>query len=150
MRWLFTDQILKCSPGESIVTAKCFSGSEPFFKNHFPDFPIVPGVLQIEMIVNASFLCIRLFRPDCQAFLALVKKAKFYHPIRPGEFCETKISSVTLLEHRARAKGIICASGRKVAEAEIYLSINKLAGTSARLGDQLIKQWKEKSSANSR
>ena len=58
MRFLFVDQILELTPGKSIEAEHVFSGEEDFFLDHFPGFPVVPGVLLTEMMAQTAGKCL--------------------------------------------------------------------------------------------
>ena len=78
MRWFLIDRIVECDPGKSIIGVKVFSRSEIFFMDHFNGFPIVPGVLQIEMMATTGGKAIKLAEDSWLPVLGSVKKAKFY------------------------------------------------------------------------
>ena len=54
MRWSFLDKIIELTPGEHAIGAKGVAGSEDYFADHFPDFPVLPGVLQVEALAQLS------------------------------------------------------------------------------------------------
>jgi 3-hydroxyacyl-[acyl-carrier-protein] dehydratase len=96
MRWALVDKILECSPGVSATGTKTFPRSDLFFMDHFPEFPIVPGVLQIEMMAQLAGKCISLKHPGILPVLGSVKQAKFYANVGPGDLCiiTAKISKI--------------------------------------------------------
>ena len=70
MRWYLVDRLVECVPGKSAIGIKSFSRSELFFMDHFPGFPIVPGVLQIEMMATTGARPSKLPRPIGCRYLA--------------------------------------------------------------------------------
>ena len=96
MRWALVDKILECSPGVSAKGTKTFPRSDLFFMDHFPEFPIVPGVLQIEMMAQLAGKCISMKHPEILPVLGSVKQAKFYANVGPGDLCviDAKISKI--------------------------------------------------------
>ena len=90
LRWLLIDKIVNCEPGVSASGIKVFDPGEELFLDHFPGYPIVPGVLQIEMIAQLAGKCVALSRPGILPVLGTVKGAKFYAQIKPGETCQIK------------------------------------------------------------
>ncbi len=118
MRWILVDKIVEMNPGKSAVGIRSFSLSEIFFMDHFPGFPIVPGVLQVEMIAQVGGKCIRAANPKLLAILSSVKSAKFRNRIEPGDQATIKVE-VQVRKSYSLAEGIIEVNGKKVSEAEI-------------------------------
>lgn len=72
--------------GRKITALKNVTLNEPFFPGHFPDMPIMPGVLQIEAMAQAA--CLAYMRPGDPAadfFIASINDAKFRRPVVPGD-----------------------------------------------------------------
>ena len=92
MRWFLIDRIVECQPGVSATGIKTFPADEEFFQDHFPGMPIVPGVLQIEMMAQMAGKCIAMSLDQVLPVLGSVKAAKFYHNIRPEDQCRIIIS----------------------------------------------------------
>lgn len=88
--FLFIDKAIEFEEGKRIVCVKNVSGNEPVFVGHFPDFAIMPGVLIIEAMAQASII---LFKKSLSAqntkdsvfLLASVNNARFTKPIFPGD-----------------------------------------------------------------
>lgn len=118
MRWILIDKLVEMDPGKRAVGIRSFSPSEPFFMDHFPGFPIVPGVLQVEMIAQLGGKCIRSANPDILPILSSVKGAKFRNKIEPGDQATIKVE-VTVRKSYSLAKGHIEVNGKKVSEAEV-------------------------------
>ena len=124
MLWYLLDRITECDPGKTITATKCFTRSEEIFQHHFINYPIVPGVLQIEMIAQAGGKCIKIYNENLAPALASVKNAKFYHSIFPGDKCEIKAEITQLTSQYARCSGIITVDGEKKSSAEILYSFS--------------------------
>ena len=118
MRWLLVDKILEMEPGKKAVGVRCFSRSELFFMDHFPGYPIVPGVLQIEMIAQVGGKCIMAANPGYLPVLTSVKSAQFRRAIEPGDRALIHVD-VTLRKSYSLAKGLIEVNGKKVSAAEV-------------------------------
>lgn len=118
MRWLLVDKILEMVPGERAVGVKCFSRSDIFFIDHFPGYPIVPGVLQIEMIAQLGGKCIMAAEKKYLPVLTSVKSAKFRKPLGPGDRAVIKVD-LTMRKSYSLAKGSIELDGEHVAFAEV-------------------------------
>jgi 3-hydroxyacyl-[acyl-carrier-protein] dehydratase len=76
----------KSRTGHKIVAIKNVSMNEPFFPGHFPDLPIMPGVLQIEALAQAACLAyVRPGDPEFDFFIASIQDSKFRRPVVPGD-----------------------------------------------------------------
>ena len=86
MRFLLIDEILDLSPGVSIRAAKTMPIDEELFLDHFPGFPVVPGVLLTEMMAQAAGKCLFAENPERgRPMLVQIKSATFRNWVRPGE-----------------------------------------------------------------
>ncbi len=88
--FLLVDKVTQLTPGESITAVKNVTINEPFFNGHFPGKPIMPGVLIVEAMAQATgLLGFRTLgdvpRPDLLYVLAGVDKAKFKQQVIPGD-----------------------------------------------------------------
>lgn len=87
--FLLIDGILDCQPGESVTAVKNVSINEPFFTGHFPDQPVMPGVLIIEAMAQAggvlSHITVGDVEPKPLFFLAGVNNARFRRTVVPGD-----------------------------------------------------------------
>ena len=86
--FLLVDRVLECRPGESLVAIKNVTINEPFFSGHFPRFPVMPGVLIIEAMAQASGLLAfktNEDRPNGIFYLVGVENARFKRPVHPGD-----------------------------------------------------------------
>lgn len=68
---------------------KMVSGNEPYFAGHFPDFPVMPGVLIVEALAQTASVMVAATIPDATTsklvFFTTVEKARFRLPVRPGD-----------------------------------------------------------------
>src|SRR5216683_7620043 len=85
--FLLVDAILELEP-DRIVGIKNVTINEPFFNGHFPDFPVMPGVLIVEAMAQVAGVLVLSQIPDRKnklVLLAGVDGAKFRRPVRPGD-----------------------------------------------------------------
>ena len=88
--FLLVDRVLECKTGESILAIKNVSFNEPFFQGHFPGAPVMPGVLILEALAQASGLLALSnpeWRPDDDSLYLFVgiDKARFKRQVGPGD-----------------------------------------------------------------
>jgi 3-hydroxyacyl-[acyl-carrier-protein] dehydratase len=99
--FLLVDRAENYKPHESIVGIKCVSINEPFFVGHFPDNPVMPGVLIVEaMAQTGAVLMSKSLDADVAGktimFISL-DEARFRHPVRPGDILRMHVE---VLKHR--------------------------------------------------
>jgi len=86
MRFILVDKIVELEPGKSITALKTLPATEDLFKDHFPSFPVVPGVLLTEMMAQAAGKCLDAEKkPRGKAMLARIKSASFHHWVLPNQ-----------------------------------------------------------------
>jgi 3-hydroxyacyl-[acyl-carrier-protein] dehydratase len=116
---LLVDRILDFD-AESIVGIKNVSANEPFFSGHFPEFPVMPGVLIIEAMAQCAGVLVLKSIPDRHSklvFLASVDEAKFRRPVVPGDQLRIEMRVVRWKASVAKFSGNVTVDGQIVAEA---------------------------------
>jgi len=133
---LMIDRVTECEPGKRIVALKNVSVNEPYFPGHFPQRPIMPGVLILEAMAQAA--AILVFRtvgeqPDKSTvyYYAGIDNARFRKPVVPGD--QLKIE-VTITGSKRSMWKFACAArvdGTVVAEAQILCTQRSFADQGA-------------------
>ena len=119
--FLLVDRIQELVPGKSVVAIKNVSMNEPFFQGHFPGEPVMPGVLILESMAQAGAMMM-LNAPELRgtiSFLTTVEKAKFRHPVRPGDQMVLYTEMYRLRGQMGKVKARAEGDGQIVAEAEL-------------------------------
>jgi 3-hydroxyacyl-[acyl-carrier-protein] dehydratase len=120
--FLLIDRVLEIERKQRIVAIKNVTINEPHFQGHFPDYPIMPGVLMVEAIAQTGGALLLNEIPDRDSKLMVftgIDNAKFKRPVVPGD--QLRIE-VTVLNWRTRAvkmQGIITVEGKMVCEATV-------------------------------
>jgi 3-hydroxyacyl-[acyl-carrier-protein] dehydratase len=89
--FLLVDRVLECVPGSHIRALKNVTMNEPFFVGHFPELPVMPGVLVLEAMAQVgAILAARTFEPPPAAgrrvyYFTGVDEARFRRPVEPGD-----------------------------------------------------------------
>lgn len=127
--FLLVDRVLECEPGERLLALKNITINEPFFQGHFPEKPVMPGVLIIEALAQAT--CLLALETEAGEdgeiyLLAGVDKARFKRPVMPGD----QLMLETILLKRRRGIWVFDATARVadqvMASAEIMCTARVL------------------------
>lgn len=120
MRFLLVDRILELEPGHMAVAEKSLPATEELFLDHFPGFPVVPGVLLIEMMGQTAAKALNAQRLSRgQAMLGEVRSARFRHWVKPDEVIRLSATIERNQDDFAIAKCQAEVAGRKVGSAEL-------------------------------
>ena len=119
--FLLVDRVTECVPGEYIKGYKNVSINEPFFQGHFPNEPIMPGVLQLEAMAQLSAGCM----PDIEAFkghvalFASANNVKFKNVVRPGDRLDMEATLIKKKGSIVKCQTRAFVEGKLTAEAEV-------------------------------
>lgn len=106
MRFSQIDRILSLTKGESISAIKCLSLSEEYLKDHFPRFPVMPGVLMLESVFQAAMFLVR-YTDDFKysvVTLAEARNLKFQDFVQPGDQLFVKADYHSVQDDRVTLK----------------------------------------------
>lgn len=122
--FLLLDRVLSFTPGHALTALKNVSYNEPFFPGHFPQRPIMPGVLILEALAQATgVLAFKTAQelPDANAmyYLVGIDKARFKQPVQPGDQLILQVSLERMRRDVGRFLGEASVEGKVVAEAEL-------------------------------
>lgn len=129
MRWWFLDRIDTLVPGERASGRKGVAGSEDYFADHFPGFPVVPGVVLIEALAQLSgkLIEVTIFEEKQQwvwPIISMVRKAKFRRFVRPGDWLSLHTELREIRDESAICKVWAEVDGRKTTDAELLFVFN--------------------------
>ena len=126
--FLLIDKIIEIVPREKIVGIKQVTINEYFFQGHFPDAPVMPGVLIIEALAQAgAILALREFE-DCSnkiPFFSGIDKARFRRPVVPGDTLILEVVALRTGSKVQKMRGEARVDGQLAAEAEIMSVIGE-------------------------
>jgi UDP-3-O-[3-hydroxymyristoyl] N-acetylglucosamine deacetylase/3-hydroxyacyl-[acyl-carrier-protein] dehydratase len=118
--FLMVDRILKIE-GNHIMGLKNVTANEPFFQGHFPDHPIMPGVLQLEAMAQvAGILLLKKAEADDQlAYFMAAEDVKWRKPVKPGDALIIDIELTKARGKIGKARGVCKVGNEIVSEAEV-------------------------------
>jgi 3-hydroxyacyl-[acyl-carrier-protein] dehydratase len=123
--FLLVDRILELEP-ERIVGIKNVTVNEPFFNGHFPEFPVMPGVLIVEAMAQTAGVLVLKSIPDRDNKLVLlvsIDAAKFRRPVVPGDQLRIEMTVIRRKGSVAKMAGRATVNGLLVAEAEVMCKL---------------------------
>ncbi len=123
--FLLVDRILELEP-ERIVGIKNVTVNEPFFIGHFPDFPVMPGVLIVESMAQVAGVLVLKEIPNAKDKLVLlvsIEEAKFRRPVVPGDQLRIEMKVLRKKASVAKMAGTATVNGVVVAEATVMCKL---------------------------
>jgi beta-hydroxyacyl-ACP dehydratase FabZ len=126
--FLLVDKIIECDDESRIVGIKSVTMNEPFFQGHFPDYPIMPGVLIVEAMAQvACILGIRILKKEGNAsvFFTGIDKVKFRKPVLPGDVLRLELTKVKQRGELFRFEGKALVEDRVVTQGTIQAILGK-------------------------
>lgn len=129
--FLMIDRVLECVPGKSLTALKNVTYNEPFFQGHFPQRPIMPGVMILETMAQATgILAFRTTdtRPSATLlyYLVGIDNARFKQPVEPGDQLVVKVVSDRHLRGLWKFTAQAYVNDRVVASADMMCAKKEL------------------------
>jgi 3-hydroxyacyl-[acyl-carrier-protein] dehydratase len=124
--FLLVDRIIEMEPGKRIVGIKNVTMNEPFFVGHFPNFPVMPGVLIIEALAQTGGVLAlhdSSIGSDKLVLFAAIEEAKFRRPVVPGDQLRLELEVLQRHTTFARMKGKAQVDGKLAAQAILICKI---------------------------
>lgn len=122
--FLLVDRVLEYTPGERLTAVKNVSINEPFFNGHFPDQPVMPGVLILESMAQAAGILALLTTGSVLAegelfFFAGIDNARFKRVVIPGDQLRLEVEVIRVKKELCKMKGTATVDGELACSAEL-------------------------------
>ncbi len=122
--FLLIDRVTECIPGETLIGYKNVSYNEPYFTGHFPQRPVMPGVLILEALAQATgILAFRTLGrvPDENSlyYFVGVDKARFKRPVEPGDQLQLSVKFIKEKRGIWKFEGVATVEGDVVCSADL-------------------------------
>ena len=124
--FLLIDRVVEISRMKRIVALKNVTINEPFFAGHFPEFPIMPGVLVVEAIAQAGGALLLTEIPDRENKLMVftgIERAKFRRPVVPGDQLRIEVTVMNWRVSAVKMEGKAFVDGKLACEAIIMCAV---------------------------
>ena len=128
---ILVDRVLELERDKRIVALKNVSINEPVFSGHFPQYPVMPGVLIIEAMAQAGAILLfvsagRKPEPDSVYFFAGIDNARFKRPVGPGDQLRLEVDLERSLRGVMKLSGRALVDGHVVTECDMLCTYRKL------------------------
>jgi 3-hydroxyacyl-[acyl-carrier-protein] dehydratase len=151
MRFILIDKVVSLEPGKQIKTVKNVSLAEEYLADHFPSFPVLPGVLMLQGLIESASWLIRLTENFAHSMILLehAKNVKYKSFLAPGSQIEYIVEAKIIEENISSFSGAGLSGGEQIVEAKFDLrhfnlssQDTKLASVDANIIDSMKQRWK--------
>jgi 3-hydroxyacyl-[acyl-carrier-protein] dehydratase len=149
MKFVLVDKIVKIDLGKEIITTKNVSLSEEYLADHFPTFPVLPGVFLLQGLIESACWLVRQSEnfAHSMVLLAEAKNVKYKSFAAPGANIQYTVTARTIEENISSFSGLGACGGESIVEARFSLRHFNLAEKDSRLAVEdayMIEKLKER------
>jgi len=126
--FLLVDKIIECDDDSQIVGIKSVTMNEPFFQGHFPEFPVMPGVLIVEAMAQvACILAMRVLKKEghSSVFFTGIDGVKFRKPVVPGDVLRLELTKTKQRGELFRFDGKALVEDQVVTQGSLQAVLGK-------------------------
>ena len=137
MKFHLVDRVELIEPGKKIVTIKALSLAEEYLADHFPAFPVLPGVLMLEAMVQAAAWLVRVRQNFAKSIVVLsaARNIRYANFVAPGNIMRCELDAVEITETSAKFKGVASVEGKTTVSGKIELKCFNLSERAAFLAE---------------
>ncbi len=124
--FLLIDRVVEVEPKQRIVAIKNVTVNEPHFQGHFPDYPLMPGVLIVEAIAQAGGVLLLDEIPDREGKLMVftgIDGVKFRRPVTPGDQLRIEVKVLQWRSRAVKMQGTVTVDGKIACEATVMCQL---------------------------
>jgi 3-hydroxyacyl-[acyl-carrier-protein] dehydratase len=151
MRFILIDKVVSLEPGKEIKALKSVSLAEEYLADHFPAFPVLPGVLLLEGLIESASWLVRETENFAHSMVLLeqARNVKYKSFVAPGAQIEYTIQAKTIEENVSSFSGFGLSNGERIVEAKFALrhfnladEDSAMAAADATIIENLKQRWK--------
>ncbi|OPZ98092.1 MAG: 3-hydroxyacyl-(acyl-carrier-protein) dehydratase FabZ [Planctomycetes bacterium ADurb.Bin412] len=137
MRFILLDKVTELVPGKKISTVKALSLAEEYLADHFPQFPVLPGVLMIEALVQSAAMLVHVTQNFAHSMVVLqeARNVKYKSFVKPGNILQINLEAKSISQDSSSFVGEAHIEGQPMVEARIKLRHFNLQETDKGLAD---------------
>jgi len=129
--FLLVDRVVSCEPGKKIIAIKNVAISEPFFQGHFPENPVMPGVMILEALAQAAaILSFKTFNhvstENLLYYFVGIDRARFKKPVVPGDVLALEVTMLRQVRGIGKFGARALVGETVVAEAELLCTLKEV------------------------
>lgn len=123
--FLLVDKVTEIEEGKRVAGLKNVTANEPYFQGHFPDYPVMPGVLIVEALAQVGAIGVLGMEENKGkiGFLAGLDKCRFKQQVKPGDQLQLEVEITRIKGPIGKGKGVATVNGKLACEAEITFAI---------------------------
>src|SRR5690625_3950145 len=123
--FLLVDKVVEMEEGKRVIGLLDVSANDPFFTGHFPEYPVMPGVLILEARAQVGAIAVLDMEENKGkiGFLAGVDKCRFKREVKPGDQLQLEVETIRMRGSIGKGKGVATVNGETACEAEIMFAI---------------------------
>ncbi|MCK4275880.1 MAG: beta-hydroxyacyl-ACP dehydratase [Phycisphaerae bacterium] len=149
MQFYLVDKIESIEPGKRIVATKALSLAEEYLADHFPAYPVMPGVLMIEAMVQAAAWLVRVQQDFANSIIVLssARNVRYGRFVHPGDVLRCQLEAMAITDGSARFKGAGFVGQNQAVSGRLELNCFNLSGREEHLAQAdaaIIQQMKER------
>ncbi len=151
MRFILIDKVVSLEDGRQIKAVKSVSLAEEYLADHFPTFPVLPGVLMLEGLIESASWLVRRTENFAHSMILLkqARNVKYRSFLAPGSQIEYTVEAKTIEENVSSFTGFGLSEGERIVEAQFGLrhfnladEDSAMAAVDAKVIENMKKRWK--------